>query len=63
MKASESILKNRRDWAARPPFALGGTVERPTAAVVNDQPLPGESAESVPESESADRQAEDGQAK
>jgi hypothetical protein len=49
MKASESIRKNRRTWAARPPFAQGGTVERPTVAAVNDQPQPGESREGVPE--------------
>jgi hypothetical protein len=57
--ASDSILKNRREFVTRPPVAQGGT-QRPVNA--KDQPQPGESAESVP-GESADRQAEDGQAK
>jgi hypothetical protein len=61
MKASESIRKNRRDWAARPPFAQGGT-ERPVNAP-NDQPQPGESTQGIREGEGADRQAEENQAR
>jgi hypothetical protein len=74
MKAHDSILKNRRTWAARPNWKLpyfyqqqpdgSGVVNAPRLDVPDPMridPLPGESAESVPESESADRQAEDSQ--
>jgi hypothetical protein len=59
MKARDSILKNRREFVTRPPVAQGG--KRP----VNEKDQPergGEGCESVP-GESADRQAEEKQAR
>jgi hypothetical protein len=72
--ASESIRKNRRDYVTRTRAHRGYPYQQPNpvSGVVNAprldlpdpmriDPLPGGSAESVPESESADRQAEDSQ--
>jgi hypothetical protein len=68
MKASESIRKNRREWvysgvdssANEALHYKSRNAETLTASKATPERA-GESCESVPESESADRQAEDSQ--